>query len=227
MSFGLKLARFEFVFDLLKLKLAWVYLSLSWYPMLLLLLLLLLPVCWSRSWLSYGCQSQSPGKSELGLGDWDSLTRRLRSYCAAWFMARDWPKAAATTTIRNCTNIFQFVACISQPIAWIVHIVYIHIFIYILNSWISARLILIAFHKFLHCQYWTKDLGNERGSCRHLFVHTTFVRLSVRPSVWLAVRLYVIGHLVSCLCTIINYSQSLLCHMQMPPQPEPIIIIII
>lgn len=113
MSFGLKLARFEFVFDLLKLKLAWVYLSLSWYP------LLLLPVAGqdlgSRTAVSHSHQASQ--SSDLVTGT------RLQGACGhivrldLWQEIGQKQKQQQQFAIRNCTNIFQFVACISQPIA--------------------------------------------------------------------------------------------------------------
>lgn len=112
MSFGLKLARFEFVFDLLKLKLAWVYLSLSWYP-----LLLLLPVAGqdlgSRTAVSHSHQASQSSDSVTGT--------RLQGACGHIVRLDLWQeigqKQQQQFAIRNCTNIFQFVACISQPIA--------------------------------------------------------------------------------------------------------------
>lgn len=113
MSFGLKLARFEFVFDLLKLKLAWVYLSLSWYTLLLLLLLLLVKILA----LAYGCQSQSPKQVRAPA---DSVTgTRLQGACGHIVRLDLWQEIGQKQqqfAIRNCTNIFQFVASISQPI---------------------------------------------------------------------------------------------------------------
>lgn len=116
MSFGLKLARFEFVFDLLKLKLAWVYLSLSWYP----LLLLLLPVAGqdlgSRTAVSHSHQASQSSDSVTGT--------RLQGACGHIVRLDLWQEIGQKQqqqqqqfAIRNCTNIFQFVACISQPIA--------------------------------------------------------------------------------------------------------------
>lgn len=113
MSFGLKLARFEFVFDLLKLKLAWVYL----YPMLLLLLPVAGQDLGSRTAVSHSHQASQSSDSVTGT--------RLQGACGHIVRLDLWQEIGQKQqqqqqqpfAIRNCTNIFQFVACISQPIA--------------------------------------------------------------------------------------------------------------